>query len=821
MSLRFKSLLIFAAAVSVLFAIVLAFARIVIERQFDDIEVAQTTRQAARFSAEINEELVPLTATAGDWAPWDDLYEFATGRNPRFPEVNLTPRTLANLHLDFLAIYRQSGQLVLLKTAFDADQKPRLTPGNIGAAIQEQPLVPQTNLDHPVAGLIAAKDHLLLVAALPILHSDRSGPPAGTLVIGRIFAPESSDPLDDFAGYHVRILSPPHAPPNAGTAIPPPSVRLIDPLQMAALVPLRDLRDRWIATAELTSARPLHLQAASTIRIFVIGLASAGGILLFVVWYLLDSNVILPIRQLANRLTRARQHDELPTNLGLQGGEELAELARTIEELARTVIRAEAKYRAIVEDQTEFILRYQPNGRITFANEALCRYLDLPRESLLGLDAHRFVADEDIRRVNDAIERLTLEAPVVTLDHRVHFPAGHPSAGSVTWVRRTDRGIFSDTGELREIQCVARDITHTHLTHERLEASEIRYRRLFETASDGIVIVRQSDHVITDANPAFCRLFNHSRLTLVNRHVESLLKFKTPRILRTLDRLLAPDAITREAEIVFNGDAGARHYFEVTSRFYETGGDRVIQLNFRDISLRRRASEELRQLSGHLLRSQDEERRRIARELHDSTAQTLSALQMALTQLTGLGPATTLADAKAGAILADIRSLTDSSLREIRTISYLLHPPLLDEVGLLFALRWYVDGFITRTEIVVRLDVPESLDRLPAEIETAVFRVVQESLSNIHRHSGSRRAWIRLTVENGLIDLVIRDEGRGIATAAPDAAHPSGHPVLGVGIPGMRERMRQFNGALTVESSRRGTTIHATLPLEPDDRLDD
>jgi signal transduction histidine kinase len=122
---------------------------------------------------------------------------------------------------------------------------------------------------------------------------------------------------------------------------------------------------------------------------------------------------------------------------------------------------------------------------------------------------------------------------------------------------------------------------------------------------------------------------------------------------------------------------------------------------------------------------------------------------------------------------------------------------------------------MTRTEIIVRLNAPESLDRLPPEVETAIFRVVQEGLSNIHRHSGSRRAWIRLAVKRGVIDLVIRDEGRGISPS-PGGSYPPGQPVLGVGIAGMRERMRQFNGALTIESNGRGTTIHATLPLDAD-----
>jgi PAS domain S-box-containing protein len=414
--------------------------------------------------------------------------------------------------------------------------------------------------------------------------------------------------------------------------------------------------------------------------------------------------------------------------------------------------------------------------------------------------------------VQAAIDQLTVSSPLASIDHLVH-----PPGGGVAWFRRTDRAIFTSAGELQELQCVARDITHSRLTHERLEASETRYRRLFETATDGILIVRQSSRTIADVNPALCHILGCDRLALLEKAIEAVPAFKTQRALRSLSKFLQSSALER-AEITITSEEGSRHFLEVTSGIYDSGGETIVQLNFRDITQRRRAHDELRQLSGQLLRLQDEERRRIARELHDSTAQNLSALQMAVTQL---GDVVDRNDGRVRLILDEVRNLADLSQREIRTISYLLHPPLLDEVGLLFALRWYVDGFMTRTEKIVRLDMPESLDRLKPEIETTVFRVVQESLSNIHRHSGSRRAWIRLALDNGILKLEVRDEGRGVAPSpiTPGAAHDS--PVMGVGIAGMRERLRQFNGSLEIESGRGGTTIRATLPIEFDESQED
>ncbi|MDD5200612.1 MAG: PAS domain S-box protein [Terrimicrobiaceae bacterium] len=822
MSLRLKSLLLFSVAVVLLFGIVVVLVETLIERQFTDIEVEKMLQQSDRFSADLQSAVKAVTSEVGDWAPWDELYEFAAGTNPDFPARNLDDSTLANLHLDFFGIWRQDGSLILLKALPGHLERNRIAPDHLQRAILRQRLVPQNDIGRPASGLMRIGNHILIVAAQPIAHSDRTGPPAGTLVGGRIFGPDEVASFEEFADYHIRFLPRPDG--QVVPAVKPPAlVRFVDAQTISSTIPLTDFRGQIVAGAELACARPLHLQAGATIRIFVVALASSGGILLFVVWYLLDANVIHPVRRLAARLAQAATAGKLPSDLGVTGGGELAGLARRIEDLARTIERTEANYRAIVEDQTEFIFRYRPSGRISFVNDAYCRYSGVRRENLLGRDAHHLVADEDIGRVHAAIDRLSAEEPVCILEHRVRAPGG-----GVAWFRRTDRAIFSDTGELRELQCVARDFTQTHLAHERLEASEARYRRLFETATDGILIVKQSTRVIADVNPELCRILACERPSLIGRSLEALPAFNSQRTQRTLAKLLDSSQPAHHAEIALFSVTGAatadRCHLEVTAGIYDAGDETIVQLNFRDISLRKRAHDELRQLSGQLLRLQDEERRRIARELHDSTAQNLSAVQIAVTQLIShLDPALLPADDKARRSLGEIRALTDLSLREIRTISYLLHPPLLDEVGLLFALRWYVDGFMTRTEKIVHLDMPDSLERLPSEIETTVFRVVQESLSNVHRHSGSRKAWIRLSLKGGILGLEIRDEGRGIGPGPdrPAGPHRPGYPVLGVGIAGMRERLRQFGGSFEIKSGPGGTTIRTNLPLESDESEED
>jgi PAS domain S-box-containing protein len=227
----------------------------------------------------------------------------------------------------------------------------------------------------------------------------------------------------------------------------------------------------------------------------------------------------------------------------------------------------------------------------------------------------------------------------------------------------------------------------------------------------------------------------------------------------------------------------------------------------RDISERKRAELELQRLTTHLLNLQDTERRRIARELHDVTAQNIFTINMNLSRL----QRRQVEPREAEALLTESSELCDQSLKEIRTLSYVLHPPMLDEAGLAGALRWFVQGFIKRSGINIEMVSPHEIERLPSDVETALFRVVQESLTNIRRHSGSSSAEIRLEKTENQIILQIRDHGRGIPTLG--TTEPDGGELPGVGIAGMRQRLRQFGGTLEMESTDEGLLVIAKAPI--------
>jgi signal transduction histidine kinase len=219
------------------------------------------------------------------------------------------------------------------------------------------------------------------------------------------------------------------------------------------------------------------------------------------------------------------------------------------------------------------------------------------------------------------------------------------------------------------------------------------------------------------------------------------------------------------------------------------------------------ANQELRQLSSRLQQTQDEERRRLARELHDSAGQLLIAIAMNIalmkSEVQKLGP-------EAAKRVEDNAAMVDQLITEIRTISHLLHPPLLDEVGLASALRWYVEGFAERGQIAASLDLPEHLERFSAEMEIAIFRVVQECLTNVHRHSGSRSCSVKVVKNEDDLQVEIRDEGRGIPTEKRLTLTASRG---GVGLRGMRERIGELGGTLRINSSQQGTSVVVNLPI--------
>jgi signal transduction histidine kinase len=236
------------------------------------------------------------------------------------------------------------------------------------------------------------------------------------------------------------------------------------------------------------------------------------------------------------------------------------------------------------------------------------------------------------------------------------------------------------------------------------------------------------------------------------------------------------------------------------------------RLLLEELGAREKAEASAHRLSARVLRLQDEERRRLSRELHDGLGQNLVAAKLALSNLADSNPN--------DVVVADCLKLIDESLAEARTISYLLHPPLLDDIGIASAARWYLEGFSKRSGIEVSADIPDSDSRMPRAMELALFRVLQESLTNIHRHAKSSRAAVSLHLLKDRAVLRVRDYGQGIPRETLEHfLHDGTH--VGVGLAGMRERVAEQNGQFEIISDESGTAIEVGMPLSANENAED
>jgi two-component system NarL family sensor kinase len=255
-----------------------------------------------------------------------------------------------------------------------------------------------------------------------------------------------------------------------------------------------------------------------------------------------------------------------------------------------------------------------------------------------------------------------------------------------------------------------------------------------------------------------------------------------------------------------------RTWFQVrVNRFYADGALKFV-VACENVTEIKQAHDAQQQLASLLLRAQDEERRRIARDLHDVTVQNVATLK---SDLIRIGKRPGFVDRGMPA-LEEPLLICDQVIKELRTLSYLLHPPLLDELGLVVALRWYIRGLTERSGIPAELLIAGNIGRQPADVETALFRVVQESLTNIHRHSGSPNATITLALEKDGILVRITDHGHGISYTRPAGSQEL--PLPGVGILGMRQRLKQFGGHLEIDSTSQGTTVTARIAISKENQ---
>jgi PAS domain S-box-containing protein len=480
---------------------------------------------------------------------------------------------------------------------------------------------------------------------------------------------------------------------------------------------------------------------------------------------------------------------------------------------------SEERFRSFVENLHVGIVSSSPVGEILYANPAALNLFNLRIEQVSGkmlIDLQLEPLREDGSVLPDSEGLIpTVVASLQPIHNRV-VGWRHLHTRETIWTLVDVVPQLSSSGEVTEILVSLTDLSEQRRATEALRESEERFRTLVRDLHVGVVLAGP-DGSFEFVNQAALDMFNLSHDALTGRTIHDF--GPTPideqgREIPLADRPIP--TVLRTRRPVRQSTMGWRLpgnpellwiFGNAVPQFGPDGSIVRVITTFTDITDLKNAERAIHQLSTELLKLQDEERRRIGRELHDGMAQTVLAVNLSLAQLRQSAQPLNEASHRA---LEKARELLQQMSREIRTLSYLLHPPLLDDLGLVSALKEYVNGFSERSGIETSLELLTSFRRLPQIAETAFFRITQESLANIQRHSGSKRAQVVLREDPECVTLEITDFGSGMIIPANGTPH-RGQPRLGVGIPGMRERMAQLGGSLEIDSSATGTTVRARI----------
>jgi PAS domain S-box-containing protein len=331
--------------------------------------------------------------------------------------------------------------------------------------------------------------------------------------------------------------------------------------------------------------------------------------------------------------------------------------------------------------------------------------------------------------------------------------------------------------------------------------------QLFLSARDAITLVDLAGNILT-WNPAAERIYGWKEAEVIGKAFLELVKAELPRPVAQIENILRREGYW-EYEVRATTRQGTP--IVVASRWTawrnQAGAIRGRLHLDTDLTRLKRAEDQLRVVSGHLLNLRDEERRKLGRDLHDSAGQLLS---MAKLNLSLAGEHLPNIPPRATAYLEECSKLVDQALSEVRTISYLLHPPLLEELGLMGVLPWYISGFAERSRIKVTLDIPKEMGRLPRELELGLFRILQECLTNVHRHSNSSTASVSLSFANKQVRLKIEDQGKGMAARKTESGEEG--RTQGVGLSGIRERVTNLGGHMKIRSGDWGTAVEVVFP---------
>ena len=459
-----------------------------------------------------------------------------------------------------------------------------------------------------------------------------------------------------------------------------------------------------------------------------------------------------------------------------------------------------------------------PDGRVATWNAGAERIKGYKPSEIIGQHFSRFYSEEDIR---DGFPQRLLD---LAMEDGLAEAEGWRirKDGSKFWARVTITAVRNATGKLLGFGKVTRDLTDHRNAELALRTSEERYRLLVGAVQDYAIFMLDQEGYILTWNIGAQRIKGYKPSEIVGQHFS---RFYPEEDIRDGKPAWELKVAAREGRFEDEGwrirKDGSKFWANVIiTAIKDSGGDllgftkvtrdfterMVAEKSLAESQTKLQESEKsLRDLSRHLLRTQDEERRRIGREIHDSLGQYLSVLKMKIDSMAG--------DQATSEELTECANLAEECVKEVRTISYLLYPPMLEEMGLTSAIPWYLDGFSKRSGIKTTFQAAKDIGRLSRDAELVLFRVLQESLTNVQRHSGSPTADISLSLTHDAVTMHVRDTGKGVPSPILEEGSQDWMGSPGVGLRGMSERLRQLGGVLQISSNGCGTAVRATVPL--------
>ena len=829
MSLRAKTWLFFGLVVAGLTAAVLTIVQRGAVRSFATLEVLSMRRNVHRVLRAVDAEAAHLDTTARDWAVWDSSYEFLETGATDFILANLGGSTLRTLDLSLMAFVRLNGEVAWGRVLDVSTGRSAPVPQAITVRLVET-LDALRRDQRPLRarGVCAFADEVRLIALRQVQRGDGSGEPLGVLVMGRTLDADLVDHLATILELDLAFARSDAIGAGSDFALVAPTLtsreriatRLADESTIAGFGLLRDLDGRPAMVVRALQDREITAQGRAIARYMLILLVAAVAVTALAVQLLLERGVISRLAALGDRMLQIGRLGDASARVSVDGHDEVGRLAAGINgmlaalEASETAVRAsEERYRAVVEDQVELICRWRPPGEIVFSNRSYARFHAPPGGA--GDASGSTASERAPAGLVAGASSLTRDVPTAT----VVLP--HPGPARPRWVQWSSRGLFNAAGALVEVQSVGRDVTREHELQGDLR-ERTRLAEALRDAQDAFVNVSRSlsgvvwiqagaPPNVTYVSPAYEHVWGRSCESLYDDASSFLLGVHSDD--RELvegrhDANLPVGAAECELRIL-RPDASQRWVHLRRFPLGEGSDNKAIYVA-EDITERKRIEaqshqleEQLRLLARRIDGAREEERRKLATWIHDEIGQGLTALRMNLTWMQQrLRPRSP----ELRAALGEMDAMIAGNIQAVQRVTAELRPAVLEDLGLLAAMEWAIGQIRRRTELKIEFHHTMGEAEVESGAALALYRIHQEALANVVRHSGASAVVVELAANEGAVTLKVADDGRGIR---PEEA--AGAAALG--ILGMRERVLARGGSLVITAGEHGgTVLTATIP---------